>query len=165
MRVFSFQRRRGDVAVRVPDGADRAGDRLPVRAGAGHADGRHGGHGRRGLQRHPHQGRRATGERAQGRKELSTEYSCRIINYQFQVNKICDPDHFCHPVEYNVNESIVKVTTVVFDKTGTLTHGRPTVASVCVFVEERVLSLGGNSIEMLTFGKLWAPFWGLFAIF
>ena len=30
---------------------------------------------------------------------------------------------------------------MVFDKTGTLTHGRPTVASVCVFVEERVMSL------------------------
>ena len=37
--------------------------------------------------------------------------------------------------------SIPQVTTVVFDKTGTLTHGRPTVASVCVFVEERVMSL------------------------
>jgi magnesium-transporting ATPase (P-type) len=29
------------------------------------------------------------------------------------------------------------VTTVVFDKTGTLTHGRPTVANVCVFVDDK----------------------------
>ena len=40
-----------------------------------------------------------------------------------------------------IYREILQVTTVVFDKTGTLTHGRPTVASVCVFVEERVMSL------------------------
>ena len=33
------------------------------------------------------------------------------------------------------------MTTVVFDKTGTLTHGRPTVASLCAFAEERAAPL------------------------
>ncbi len=38
-------------------------------------------------------------------------------------------------------ETAHKVSTVVFDKTGTLTHGRPTVANVSLFVDERHMSL------------------------
>ncbi|TRY73708.1 hypothetical protein TCAL_00918 [Tigriopus californicus] len=38
-------------------------------------------------------------------------------------------------------ENAHKVSTVVFDKTGTITHGKPSVASLSVFVEERYLSL------------------------
>lgn len=33
------------------------------------------------------------------------------------------------------------MTTVVFDKTGTITHGRPSIASLSVFVEESRISL------------------------
>jgi cation transport ATPase len=35
----------------------------------------------------------------------------------------------------------MKVTTVVFDKTGTITHGRPTVANVCLLVDEAFMPL------------------------
>eukprot|EP00095_Tigriopus_kingsejongensis_P010071 snap_masked-scaffold1090_size63333-processed-gene-0.1 protein:Tk10071 transcript:snap_masked-scaffold1090_size63333-processed-gene-0.1-mRNA-1 annotation:"Copper-transporting ATPase " len=38
-------------------------------------------------------------------------------------------------------ETAHKVSTVVFDKTGTITHGKPSVASMSVFVEERFLAL------------------------
>ena len=50
-------------------GAERgggAGDRLPLRAGAGHAGGDHGRHRRRGAARHPDQGRRGARDRARG---------------------------------------------------------------------------------------------------
>lgn len=38
-------------------------------------------------------------------------------------------------------ENAHKVTTVVFDKTGTITHGRPSIANVCIFVQESYLEL------------------------
>lgn len=38
-------------------------------------------------------------------------------------------------------ENAHKVTTVVFDKTGTITHGRPTVANLCLFVDQGFMAL------------------------
>ena len=38
-------------------------------------------------------------------------------------------------------ENAHKVTTVVFDKTGTITHGKPTVANLCLLIDEAFMPL------------------------
>ena len=58
----------GPLAVGDPQRGGGARHRLPVCAGAGHADGDHGRHRRRRAARHPHQGRRGARGRARRRR-------------------------------------------------------------------------------------------------
>lgn len=57
---------RGDHPLRLPGLHHGAVHRLSLLPGPGHPHGRHGGHGRGGPERHPHQGRGAPGDGTQG---------------------------------------------------------------------------------------------------